>query len=279
MKKSHIITFLFIIFCLLRINVQAQIPFELNANGHILIKAKINGVEGKFIFDTGAGLNVVFTKFSKKIENQKTNNFFVGHRATGEELSLDLYNATSMEINNKIFNNQQYSIVDLDFGDIDGLISLQPFRNTPVTIDYVHKTIFFNKKTKKEKSIDIQISDHAGKSLDIFTFVKLNDTLTIQVELDSGSGANSYWFSSKFMEYLALNKTDFKIKPIKGEFNKENNFYIGKLRKLEIQNVSTLDTINVAFVDGLIHEGKTGIDWLGKILTIDLAKKKIFIAE
>ena len=80
--------------------LKAQIPFETNESGHIIIKAKINGVEGKFIFDTGAGLNAVFTQFSHKLENKKTNNFFVAHRATGEELSVDLYNANSMEINN-----------------------------------------------------------------------------------------------------------------------------------------------------------------------------------
>jgi len=28
-----------------------------------------------------------------------------------------------------------------------------------------------------------------------------------------------------------------------------------------------------------IYEGKTSIDWLGPVLTIDIAKKKIFIAD
>ncbi|MDG4950550.1 MULTISPECIES: aspartyl protease family protein [Flavobacteriales] len=258
----------------------AQIPFETNESGHIIINAKVNNVEGKFIFDTGAGLNVIFTKFSHKITNEKTNNFFVGHRATGEELNLDLYNATSIEINNREFDNQQYAIIDLDFGDIDGLISLQPFRNTTVTIDYINKKILFNKPTKNEKSIDIQIADYAGKAIDIFTYIQLNDTLKIQIELDSGAGKNSFWFSSKLFEPLALDKKDFKTVPRTSEFKKQNNYYIGTLSKLNTENeLCKLETLNAAFVDGLIYEGKTSIEWLGKILTIDIPNKKIFITE
>lgn len=56
--------------------------------------------------------------------------------------------------------------------------------------------------------------------------------------------------------------------------------YIGKLAKLTtINKLQTIENIDVAFVDGLIYEGKTSIDWLGNILTIDIAKKKIFVAE
>lgn len=269
-----------VLFLFFSSNTNAQIPFEINTNGHIIIKAKINNVEGKFIFDTGAGLNAIFTKFSKKLKNEKTNNFFVGHRATGEELNVDLYNATSFEINNKQFNNQQYTIIDLEFGDIDGLISLQAFRNTKVTIDYINKKILFNKSTKNEKSIDIQIADYAGKAIDIFTYIQLNDTLKIQTLLDSGAGKNSFWFSSKFLEPLALNKADFKIVPITSDFKKQNNYYLGKLAKLNIvNNTHSLKNIDAAFVDGLIYEGKTSIEWLGNVVTIDIANKKIFITE
>lgn len=280
MTKRIFTTTVLFIFLLLSSKSNAQIPFEINESGHIIIKAKINNVEGKFIFDTGAGLNAIFIKFSHRITNEKTNNFFVGHRATGEELNVDLYNATSIEINNKEFDNQQYTIVDLEFGDIDGIISLQPFRNTTVTIDYINKKILFNKSTKNEKSIDIQIADFAGKSINIFTYIQLNNTLKIQILLDSGAGKNSFWFSSKFLEPLALNKIDFKTVPITSDFKKQNNYYIGKLSKLNTVNkLCKLEGLDIAFVDGLIYEGKTSINWLGKVLTIDIAKKKIYIAE
>jgi len=56
--------------------------------------------------------------------------------------------------------------------------------------------------------------------------------------------------------------------------------YIGKLAQLNTVNkLRKLEGLDVAFVDGLIYEGKTIIDWLGKVLTIDIARKKLFIAE
>ena len=82
------------------------------------------------------------------------------------------------------------------------------------------------------------------------------------------------------MPYFQKNKSEFKTVPLKSDFNKENNFYIGTLAKLKTKNkLRNIENINVAFVDGLIYEGKTSIDWLGEILTIDIAKKKIFIGE
>jgi len=278
--KSFVTQSLLLLFFFASIIINAQIPFETNSSGHIIIKAKINNVEGKFILDTGAGLNAVFSKFSEKIKNKKTSNFFVGHRATGEELNVDLYNASSFEINSKQFDNQQYAIIDLEFGDIDGMISLQPFRNTPLTIDYVNKKILFAKPEKNSKSIDIQIADYAGKAIDIFTYIELNGGLKIQTLLDSGAGKSSFWFSSKLMEPLGLKKEDFKVVPVKSDFKKENNYYIGKLAKISTSNnLAEAQAIDAAFVDGLIYEGKTSIAWLGKILTIDIAGKKIFISN
>ncbi|MCS3869447.1 hypothetical protein J3D55_002363 [Chryseobacterium ginsenosidimutans] len=62
---------------------------------------------------------------------------------------------------------------------------------------------------KNEKSIDIQIADYAGKAIDIFTYVELNNHLKIQTLLDSGAGKNSFWFSSKLMETFEIEQSRF----------------------------------------------------------------------
>ncbi|WP_335966733.1 hypothetical protein [Galbibacter sp. PAP.153] len=55
-------------------------------------------MEGTFIFDTVAGLNLITKKFADKIKILKpTNEFFTGHRATGEALSL-VYIITKLEL-------------------------------------------------------------------------------------------------------------------------------------------------------------------------------------
>lgn len=281
LKRAVSIT-LIVLISLITLELKAQIPFEQDPSGHILLKAKINGVEGKFILDTGAGLNVLFKKFAQKTEYIKTNNFFVGHRATGEEIVAELCTIKTMDIDAYSFTQQQFTVYDMELGDADGLISLLPFMNTPITFDYNKKQIFFQRKLKTKKSIDIQIADYAGNAVDIFTEIRINDTLNIQAMLDSGAGSNSFWFSSRLFAPLNLKSDTFRNMPRKSEIKKgvQSYFYIGNIKKIETTNkLMQLEKPSVAFVDGLIYEGKTSLDWLGKVLTIDIAKKKIFVGE
>lgn len=270
-----------VIFCLSLFlifkKVHSQIPFTQDANGHILLQVKINGVNGKFIFDTGAGLNAIFTGFSKKIENIRSSDTIHGQRATGEELVLNLYNAQTITIGNKNFTGQQYAIIDLKAGDIDGIISLQPFKTTPVTIDYLQHLIFFNQDSQGFSSIPIECSV-SPKILDIHTDVLLNNSIKAKVELDSGAGQHSYWFAKKYMDSLGLDKADFDSITVKSDFGKSNVNYKGKIKSLSTVNkIIAIQDLNVSFVEGLIYDGKTSIDWIGKILTIDIPQKKIFI--
>lgn len=261
-----------------------NIPFILTESGHIIIQAKIDGVEGKFIFDTGAGHNLLFKKFTEKLKSKKSTNFFVAHRATGEALTVPINYSEDLTVGNRHFKNQLYSTFDLDFGDIDGLISLQPFQNMPVTIDYEKKILSFDElnPVDKKKYIDIQIANYADKALDIFTNIKLNDKINIQVLLDAGAGKNSFWVNARFMETLQLDSSQFEVHDKKSEFDstKSNKFLIGTIQSIKTEN-DLAEVINpkTYFVEGLIYEGKTGIEWLGKKISISLPEKKIFIIK
>ena len=71
---------------------QSSIPFTISAQGHILVKATINGVEGNFIFDTGAGLTVITKTFASRINGlTKEDGGLTLVRATGEKMTVDLY--------------------------------------------------------------------------------------------------------------------------------------------------------------------------------------------
>src|ERR1700742_439991 len=118
----------------------SSVPFTLSGEGHIIIKAKVNGVEGTFIFDTGAGLTVIGKSFADKISHiQKQDGGYTGFRATGEPLYLDIYKADSLSIGSFVEHNPGLSIIDANLGSIDGIVSIMSFRNTPFTIDYTDK--------------------------------------------------------------------------------------------------------------------------------------------
>lgn len=283
--KESLLLILLLINCLIgKSQTKNVIPFELTPSGHILMKAEVNGISGNFIFDTGAGLNLFFKDFAKKLEIKDSYNFFVAHRATGEAITTPIYYAKDLKIGNRLFKDQLYSTFDLTLKGIDGLISLQAFQDIPVIIDYQNKTITLHDLDIQDKSkyIDIQIANYADKAIDIFTNIRLNDHITIQVALDAGAGKNSFWIHSKFMETLRVNSSQFEVYTKKSEFDslKTNKFYIGPIESIKtLNNTAQVKAPKIFFVEGLIYEGKTSIDWLGKKIAISLPEKKIFILD
>lgn len=259
------------------------IPFTLLESGHIIIQARFNGVTGNFIFDTGGGHNLLFDSFAEKLEKQhETHHFFTAHRATGEAVTVPIYYIDSLIIGDLVLTNQVYSTFDMNIEGIDGILSLQPFEHTPVSIDFENRVLSFEKLTEAQQQhfIDIQLADYAGKALDIFTNVRLNDTLTIQVLLDSGAGSGSFWFSDRLMDKLNLDKNTFEKTERRSEFdaNRVDRFYRGQVEALATENgEARITNFSVQFVDGLIYEGKTGIDWLGKKITISIPDKRIYL--
>ncbi|ALM49545.1 hypothetical protein AMR72_11915 [Flavobacterium psychrophilum] len=262
-----------------------KIPFTVTGAGHIMIKATVNGTEGNFIFDTGAGLNLVTKKFADKVNLTKTQSFYTGHRATGEALEVDLYDIKSLQLAGFTDNNQQTAVLDIDF-PLDGLISLMPFKNNAITIDYTTKNLIIEngaslkKLVKKNNALPIQISEDGERTLSISTKVKLNSKLTLQVGLDSGAGANIFRFNSRYIETLELDKSKLETKYVKSDFNPEhgNNFYRASLTELAtINNTASVKEIPVTFIEGLIYEGILCTNWLGDKITIDVKGKRILV--
>lgn len=263
------------------------IPFELLGSGHILIKAKVNSIEGNFIFDTGAGLNLLTKKFADKVTNlKKTDGFYTGHRATGEAIDCDLWDSETLEIGSLTSKGQKFTTIDMEF-PVDGLISLLPFRDFPLTIDYKNKVLVIEtdkslkELTKSGTSFPIQISDDAEKTLGISTYIKVNDKLTLQMNLDSGAGFNVFRFSSRYMEKLGVDATKVEKKYRASDFKptEGNNYYFTKLDKISIASTDKIKAtqFNATFIEGQIYEAIGSINWLGDKITIDIQKKNMII--
>lgn len=263
---------------------QTKIPFTLTDGGHTLVKTKINGVEGMFIFDTGAGLNMVTKKFADKVGTlQKTDEFYVGHRATGEAIETDLYLTQTIEIGDFTIDGQMTSVIDIEF-PIDGLISLMPFKDKVITIDYKNKELVIETKkslkqiAKTGKTIPIQIDDEHGKTLGINTYVTLGNKLNLQVVLDSGAGFNVFRFSSRYMDDLGIDLEKTEKTTRKSEFtDSENNYYSTTVSNMTAKGNPSLkkENFKATFIDGLIYQGIMCINWLGDRITVDMANKRI----
>lgn len=285
--------FLFLILLFFVVNVFSQtiIPIQIAESGHLFIKVKVNGTEGNFIFDTGGGLTVLTKKFASKVSGiQKQDGGFTGFRATGERIDAELFTATNLSIGNFTEQKPMLTIIDADFGTIDGLISLMSFKNTPFTLDLEHQQLIIETtkslaaRKKSAKTINLQLHADRDKSLDVFAYVKLADTLTLQFMLDSGAGKDVFRIHSKYMPALNINASDtVAVRTIyhKSEINPniQSAVYITKVRELHFADAVSVSANNFKgrFEDGLIYDGIVSVNWIGKQLTFDLERKKLYV--
>ena len=251
-------------------------------SGHIITKAKIDGKEGNFIFDTGGGINLFFDSFAKDLNQKSTYNFITAYRATGEKIIAPIFENQEVNFAGKKFTHIPYSTFDMKMNGIDGLISLQMFSETDFILDFEKKEIELTdfSTAKNAKSFDIQLTTNTDKTIDISTYILLNNQYKIQVLLDSGAGSNSFWLSDKLISTLGIDQTKLEISERKSEFDEKiiTKFYRGTVNTISNQFV-TLKNPKVVFVEGLIYEGKTSINWFGNRIGISLKNKKMYILE
>ncbi|AZA93463.1 Predicted aspartyl protease [Chryseobacterium nakagawai] len=277
LKKSILTTSVF----LYSVTAFAQkSPLNILPSGHLVVQAEVEGKKGNFIFDTGGGVNLFLNNFSKDLNQKESYNFLTAFRATGEQLTVPMFKSKEIIFNGKKFKDTWYATHNMEIKGIDGLISLPMLYDTEFIIDYTTKEIVFPKeKLTGKKVVDIQLSTNADQSLDITTYINVNN-IKINVLLDSGAGNDSFWLSERLINTLGINKEGLQLIEKKSEFNPSiiNKFYKGNVHSVS-NSFAKVEKPNVLFVEGLIYEGKTSINWLGKKLGFNLKEKKIYILD
>ena len=290
MKKG----FLLVTFLLFSIVFYAQhytkekieIPFKLSPNGHIMIKASVNGIPGNFVFDTGAGMNLLTKDFADKIDSlEKTTHFYTGHRATGEAITSDLYQSEVLKIANFSIEDEQFAVYDIDF-PLDGLISLTPLQQKAFTVNFEENKLVIESeeslRLRKENikfEMPLEINNDRNVKVSVGTIVQL-DSLELHVGLDSGAGFDVYRFNSRYMEALGIDSTQVESKYIPSSFKPEqgNQYYFAEVSRLSDLKVNAEQIgFRATFIDGLIYEGIMGINWIGEIITFDIPAKRILV--
>lgn len=264
------------------------IPITISPEGHIFLKVKVDNVEGNFVLDTGAGINVITRKFAGKISGiREEDGCFTGFRATGEAMRLRLYKVNDLKVGDLDIHDPTISILNADLGSIDGLISLTCFRNQPFTIDFADKKIYLEtrksleRRIKEGKSVPIQLDDDRGISLDMFMKVRVDNKLKLQISLDSGAGFNVYRFNAGFMKELGIDTSSAEKVFKKSTLNKSitNMFYVSRLDRISVSAAPSVNVekVKAAFLPQLIYDGITGINWLGKRITIDIPDRIVIV--
>ncbi len=268
--------------------VHSQVPIQVLESGHITVKAKVDGVEGNFILDTGGGLTVFTKSFFEKIPHKvAVDGGFTAFRATGERLDVDLYKVYNFQLDALHKSEDEVSFLDINLGGLDGILSLKLFEQQPFTIDLVKKELVLETERSLSNArmagerIPLQLHNAHGKALDIFAYFRVNDSLTLQLCLDSGAGKDVYRFNSKYLQRLGLKALDSTVR--KSEINTAfaSKTYRAEVAKLAVANAPSVRVTNfrAQFVDGLIYDGIVWINWLGSRITVDIPGKELVVAK
>jgi hypothetical protein len=170
------------------------IPFEYIHN-YIIIKAKINGNEGRFMIDFGA-TNVISSDFNKK-HKLKVLGEVNSVDVSGIEKKTDVVLFENIQLGTINFVNNIGGVKDINAVEfisclkIDGLLGSNMFQNCIIQIDLSKKLIIISDKMEmlnlNENSVRNKLEiDNQGRPY--FTNIKVGD-LILNLMYDSGSNS------------------------------------------------------------------------------------------
>lgn len=117
-----------------------KIPYVAK-NGLININASFNGVNGRFIIDTGASDSAIYVNFLKKNNLKLTTNLFgIAQSANGQTSVLPIVNGT-FKLGNSEFKNVKTFVMPNENMPFDGIIGNNLIQNTDYFVDRQNNTI------------------------------------------------------------------------------------------------------------------------------------------
>jgi hypothetical protein len=235
--------------------------------------AKVNGHEGRFMFDTGGGITYISPGFATEIGCEPWGQLS-GFVLTGQRLDLQRCESVALDVAGRHLALPTAGVYDIgqfmpkDAPRIDGSIGLDAFVGQVVTLSLAKKKLIvesassLKERQKKGKEIKIRlVRELEGLALAVVAAVQTNKGLA-WMELDSGNGG-----AHVIGKHLA---TMFGLDPEKKE--PQNG-------RITLQNGITVDgpfRVNPT----LIMDGNIGTRFLINYdLTIDLAKGRGWLSS
>lgn len=271
-------------FCIVK--GQTILPIEISKSGHLYVKAKINGVEGNFIFDTAGGLHVVSNQFYQKIKSfGSDSSYFTAFRHTGERLDLPVHQVSKVSLGTIEQENAWVGVyAGFDKMGFDGLISLKLIEHQPITIDTKNKQFIIETtqslSAKRGQEVPLLFHEDRDRSLDVFIKAKVGDNQIAFLEFDTGAGYSPILLNSRYIKYTNLDTTKMEISQAGTGFGKTEKIYLDKSKQLHLllPDLNIGGNPNFVFKSSLIYDGLAShVIFEGKSWTIDLPNKRIIV--
>jgi Aspartyl protease len=201
------------------------VPLESYGESQKIIRAKINGQEGTFLFDSGGGVTNVTPEFAEEI-GRKPWGKIVGFRMTGQRVDMARCDDVMLEIAGVQEHLPIIGVFDLmsllppGASKLDGMIGLDAFANKSISIDLANQRIVIETPESfaaringaTEEAVRV-VRDGEGLALTLDAAVKTAHG-TAWMELDTGNDGDivvADWLADEF----GLDPTKKDAQPIK----------------------------------------------------------------
>ena len=263
-------------------NEPVEIEFE-TISDLIIIKAKINGVSGNFLFDNGYSLSGVNKEFAQKA-NISFNNVSNLTDANNKKEKTQESTADSIVINNQVFFKTGVYQVNTDAflqcNHIDGIIGASVINKANWKIDFDKKKIKISSTPFKEKGSKLAMSISNNNS----SFTKLSIRgISYNFKIDLGSTGsikiNQGFIKNSFEGLLSEKRIGITSISAHGLGNIDTVYYLSEGLTLKHLDTSLPIKEKVTIKDKLKYQGYIGINYLNNYNFIINSTEKEYILQ
>jgi predicted aspartyl protease len=252
--------------------------------------ALVGGVEAKFIFDTGIGLNLISEDLAAKVGCRPDGSTFTGRRMSGHAVTVPLGSLSSLQVGPRLMRDVPVGIFDMHamagLGDVAGFISLSCFRTTPVTVDYRAGLLIVEDEASlaQRAAAGTPVSVHVryeGCSTDLMLGIDLPNGEAVSVEVDTGSDV--LILNESRAGDAGIDLRDEKIQRVSGTDETGNEFvrYFADLPgDVAVSGAPSIRVTDPRVMfQRIIYDGLVGNQFLcGFTTTYDLARSRMIFA-
>jgi hypothetical protein len=107
----------------------------------VTVPVSVNGVESRFVLDSGIGLTLLRSELAESIRVRPTGASFTGRRMSGQSVTTPLGEVPTMTFAGSTFEQVEVGIFDMssfpaELAGIGGFLSLAFLADHPLTVDY-----------------------------------------------------------------------------------------------------------------------------------------------
>lgn len=262
-----------------------DIPFTRDSEGFVIVPATLgDDLPVHVILDTGSGFDVIAPSLVRKLHGTPKGTF-TGFRMFGDRIDIPLAVIPKLTLGPLVKTNAVVGTWDiLDSLHVDGIVSMNDFRQQPFTLDFANSVLHFETpatlaaRRAAGVTTPLQVDDLRGMSLDLFARFALGDT-SGQCSIDTGSPVSTV--HTRYMPALGLapDSPDVRKHEAHGVTGNLQVTYGATIPRLALADHPeiALTRLRLSMAD-IIYDCVVGVEfWKGRVVTIDIPHRQLIV--